>query len=276
MKKLSFKVLFLLSIMFAFPVGMLGTSFLNTNNTYAVVIGEDNVGNSEENGSSSGNDSYKGQGSTSDESGVAEYLKGYQGVTEEDLEASSEISNILTDGIGYITGLIVVVIVALIPLITVLDLLYISFPPIRPVLYSMDGNGAEPGMRQRRWVSDEAVACVGLMQNAQMATSPNSPMNMGGGFSSMQYGGNMMGGYGSNYGGNMMRQNSMDMMNGQNSHELATQSVIVRYFKKRTIFIIMFAIALIILTSSIIMDTGINLAKWIWQILEYVNSVIPA
>ena len=46
------------------------------------------------------------------------------------------------------------------------------------------------------------------------------------------------------------------------------------YLKRRIGFMIVLAICLIVLTSSVLMDTGINLAMWFLKILDAVNKVI--
>ena len=63
---------------------------------------------------------------------------------------------------------------------------------------------------------------------------------------------------------------------GQQVGNMSTKSVILTYFKKRVFFMILLAICLITLTSSIFLGTGVNIAKWLTQLVELLNSYIPA
>ena len=112
----------------------------------------------------------------------------------------------------------------------------------------MPGGQAAPqsGLR-RQWVSDEAVQAV---QNAQ-------PQQQAGGM------GGMMGGFGGMGGGMQQRQQPQP-----------TRSVIATYFKSRIFFIVIFTIATIILTSSILTHSGINLAALLMKLLNKGNNMV--
>ena len=116
------------------------------------------------------------------------------------------------------------------------------------------GQSQEYGMH-RRWVSDEAVNCAALANpQPQGGGMGMSPM---GGMGGMGMGGGMMGG-----------------MGGQQQQPMPTKSVIMMYLKKRTFFLIVFAVATILLTSSIFTDCGINLAELSFKIIDKFNSII--
>ena len=53
-----------------------------------------------------------------------------------------------------------------------------------------------------------------------------------------------------------------------------TKSVIMTYLKKRAFFLIIFAVATILLTSSIFTDCGINLAELSFKVLNKINSML--
>ena len=93
-------------------------------------------------------------------------------------------------------------------------------------------------------VSDEALAAVGGASGGQQAGGMGSPMGspMGGG------------------------------MGGQQKQ--STKSVITTYFKKRVVFMVIFAVATVILTSSILTGVGINLAALLTEIINKLNSII--
>ena len=204
-----------------------------------------------------------------EDQGVSDWLKGQNGVTSDQLEAASRTMSPITTVIGYITGGIIILTVVAVTLITALDLLYIAIPPVRNLMYkagtdgtggytggfgaggfgrgmggmaSMGAGGASGGSaKPTQWVSDEAVACAAML---------------GG---SAQSGNNAMGGMGFGMGGQQRQQQS-------------TKSVIGMYFRKRLFFMLLLAICIIVLTSSTIMDCGINLAEWVLKIITVLNG----
>lgn len=124
-------------------------------------------------------------------------------------------------------------------LITVLDLFYITFPPIRDLLdggttggqplkrsrsLGMEGPGMKPEQLQAggglsalgRWVSDEALASA-------IETQRTGKM------------------------------------------------VVAGYFKKRSIFLVLFGICVVLFTSTVFTDLGVNLGMWV---LSKVNGFL--
>lgn len=193
-----------------------------------------------------------------DETGVIDFFKNHQSMTSDQLNKASETISPITNIFGYLMGGIIALTSSAIFLITALDLLYISVPPIRGLLYSggssqsmgMGGYGMRGGMQQSsgktsQWVSDEAVQCSALLGG-----SGGSTQSMG------------MGGYGMQ--GGMQQQQSG-----------GAKSVILTYLKKRIFFIILFAVCTVILTSSILLGTGVNLAQWGMKLIEILNNSIP-
>lgn len=204
-----------------------------------------------------------------DDQGVADWLKGQEGLTGDQLQSASSTLSPITNLIGYITGGIIILAVAGVTAITALDILYIAVPPVRNVLYkagtdgtggytggfgaggygrgmggmaAMGAGGAAGGTKKpTQWVSDEAVACAALL---------------GG---SAQTGNNMMGGMG--FG-----------MQQQQQQTPTTRSVIGVYFRKRIVFLLLLALCVIVLTSSAIMDCGVNLAEWFLKIVGMLNG----
>lgn len=210
---------------------------------------------------------------SADDQAVGDWISNQRGMTGEQLQTASETLSPLTNAIGYLVGGIVVLIMVLVTLITALDLLYISFPPVRNLLYKAgtDGTGAYTGgmpgggygrgmmgmgmggmggaaggtNKPTQWVSDEAVTCAALIGGS--AQSQGGMPGMG------------MGGYGMQ----------------QPQQQMSTRSVIGMYFKKRIFFLILLVIAVMILTSSAIMGTGVNLAQWGIKLIQLVNGYIP-
>jgi len=188
------------------------------------------------------------------DNGVVDFFKNHQSMTSEQLNKASETISPITNIFGYMMGGVIAFSSSAIFLITALDLLYISVPPIRGLLYSggqsqsasmgMGGMGMQGSQSSKgsQWVSDEAIQCSALI----------------GGGSSQSMGMSGMGMQGS------MQQQSM-----------GTKSVIMTYLKKRAFFVILFAICTIILTSSILLGTGVNIAQWCMKLIEILNNSIP-
>lgn len=206
---------------------------------------------------------------SADDEAVGDWISGQRGMTGEQLQTASETLSPITNVIGYIVGGIVVLIMVLVSLVTALDLLYIAFPPVRNLLYKAgtDGTGAYTGgmpgggygigpmgrgmgaggaaggtNKPTQWVSDEAVMCASLV-----------------GGSAQAQGGMNMGGYGMQ----------------QPQQQLSTKSVIRVYLTKRAFFLILLVIGIMVLTSSAVMGTGVNLAQWGIRLINLLNEYIP-
>lgn len=232
----------------------------------------DNLGTSEEN-----SEGMMGGSVTEDDQEIGNWISNQRGMTGEQLNEASENLSFVTNFIGYVVGGIVILIFAGLFLITALDLLYITFPPVRNLLYKAgtDGTGAYTGggmaggygrgmmgmgmagaggaaggtNKPTQWVSDEAVKCAALMGGSAQAANGAGGM----------YGGGMYGG-----------------MQGQAQQQQSTKSVIGTYFRKRIFFMILLVLCVIILTSSALLGTGINLALWGVRLIDMLNGYIPA
>ena len=106
----------------------------------------------------------------------------------------------------------------------------------------------------RKWVSDEAVAVVN-----QYAQQPTMNQGMGGMGPMGGMGG--MGGFG--YGAPQPQQQAMPV-----------KLVIFEYFKKRVLFMVIFAIASTLLLSSIFTDCGLNIAELGVKLMNKLNGKI--
>lgn len=198
-----------------------------------------------------------------DDQDVANWIKGQRGMTGEQLANASQQLGPVTKMIGTVVGIIFVLTCAGIFLITALDLLYIAFPPVRNLLYKAgtDGTGAYTGgmggggfgrgmmgmgmggqggpangtAKPTQWISDEAVACAAMLGGSAQSQGGGMGMGMG-----------------------------MGMMQPQ--QEMPMKSVIGTYFKKRAFFMVIFVVAALVLTSSILMGFGVNLAEWVFTL----------
>lgn len=251
-------------ILFASPVSL-----------YAGSLDDLSNGSSTNNNSGSKN-SGSGRGS---DSAVSDYLSGYTPVTDENMQNSGLYVSLIVNLLGTLAGGIIMLASAGIFVVTALDLMYIGLPFTRSFLEPQyqagggagggmgmggmgmggmggmqggaAGGGAEYGFH-RRWVSDEAVNCVAANASPQGGAAGG----MGGG---MGMGGMGMGGMG---------------MGGGAQKPQPIKSVITEYLKKRSFFIVVFAVAAILLTSSVLTDSGINVASLIVKILNKINGSV--
>ena len=228
---------------------------------------EDNVtGNS---GGGNSGDLFSGGELSQDEQDLASWITNQKGISGDNLAKASNTLSPLTNILGNITGGILVLIFAGVFVITGLDLLYITIPPIRGFLYkgeAQSGGGAMPGgygarggygaqsmnqgmaneAKSTQWISDEAIQC-----SAMLKAGGAQPQQMGG------------------YGMGGMQQGASPEQN------MSMKSVIGVYFKKRMFFMILLAVCAIVLTSSKLLGTGVNLGAWVLKILSAINNNIP-
>ena len=188
---------------------------------------------------------------------IGDYMKGYNPVDGEDMAKANQLASPLVNMIGTIIGVIVVIVSAGIFLVTALDLAYIGLPFTRPLLTA-----------KYQLVSDEALACVGGGAAGQQGGMQGGMGGMSGGMGGMQ------GGMGGMSGGMGMGGMSGGMGMGANGQQQGTKSIIVSYLKKRIVFLVIFALATVILLSSVFTDCGINLAALLMKLMGKANDSI--
>lgn len=174
---------------------------------------------------------------------VSDYLDSYEPITKDNMAKASVLASPIANFIGNLAGFILIVVDGSLVVVTALDLAYIGLPFTRETLTS-----------KRQFVSDEALAVVPKPAPQGM---PGQPPMMGGGMNPM------MGG-----------MNPMGMPGAPNQQQQSTKSVILTYFKKRTIFIVLFIVASIVLTSSLLTHSGINIAELLLKLLNKGNTMV--
>lgn len=203
---------------------------------------------------------------SSDDTSISDYLKGYNPVTQDNMDKAGTMASPIVNALGTLSGFIIMLVSAGIFVVTALDLAYIGIPFLRTTLnpnYGAGAQGGSPmggmgmgmGMRggmgmggmgmggakpaapgRKCWVSDEAVACV------QMASQ-----------------GQAQGGL---------------LMGGVQAQPMPTKSVVLEYLKKRAFFLIIFAVATVLLMHSIFTDCGLNLAELGIRVMHNFNDFI--
>ena len=169
-----------------------------------------------------------GSGGSSNDSAVSDYLRDYSPVTQDNMRSAQVYASPLVNLIGTFTGFVVMIVSAGIFAITALDLCYIGLPFMRQTLNPNYTAGGQGG-------------------------GMGMGMRGGGGYGGGGFGG---GGFG---GGAAM---------GGAPQQTATKSVILEYLKKRTVFIVIFAVATVVLTSSALTGCGINLGELLLRIID--------
>lgn len=205
----------------------------------------------------------------SDDNGaISDYLKDYNPVTSDNMASASQLVGPFASAIGTATGIVMILVSAGIFLVTALDLAYIGIPTLRSILnpnYGASQGGGMMGGQQvqspkKCHVSDEALLAVAQAQGG------------GGGIASPQMSGGMVGGFG----GSMPMGGMSGGMPAPQGQQVPTKSVILTYLKKRMVFLILFAVCSVILTSSILTKCGLNLAELLQKILVKFNGSISS
>lgn len=214
-----------------------------------------------------------------EDAAIGDWISEQRGMTADNLENASTTLSPLANIAGNIIGGIVVLVFLGMFFTTAIDLLYIAFPPIRNVLYKgnagaqqggmpmtggygggrfgsmmggmmgQQGGGIGGALQSIQWISDEAIQCVAMA------------IQGGGAQPQMAVGNPMMAGMA----GGMPQQQA----------PMSTRSTIGMYMKKRMLFMILLAMCVIVLTSSALLGTGVNLAMWLTKIINAVNGNIP-
>lgn len=217
----------------------------------------------------------------SDDNPLTGYMKKYKPITEGNMKQAEVVATPIVNAIGTVTGFVLLIVMAGVGLITAIDLAYIGIPKLRPSLApnaggtqaggmtspmggrgmgmhgrgmmggGMMGGSPQPSAGGHQWISDEALASVAM---AGASVKP-----AGGGMPPMDGGMDMVGG---------------GMMGGTPQQSVKQSSVIFTYLKKRAFFVILFAVALILLTSSVLLDCGINIAELSIKVFNKLNGNI--
>jgi len=239
---------------------------------------------------SSETDAVTNNNSSGSESGSAlsGYLKDYNPITNDNMTQASKLTSGVVSLLGTVTGAIILLASAGIAFTTAVDLLCIGVPAIGYFLtggqqggqgqsqmggmqggYGGYGRGGMGGMGMqqpmqgqapqggfRSWlgsvVSNEAKQAMALS-----AVIQGGGAGMQGGMSGGMYGGQMMGG----------------QMGGQQQPQ-SVKSVIFEYLKGRSFFVIIFAVAAVVLTSSVLWGCGINIAELVMKIIAKLSGEI--
>lgn len=199
-------------------------------------------------------------GDTNKDAGITDYLRNYKGVTQKDMERANRYAGPLASVIGTANGFVLLLSWVAVTFFSALDLFYLVVPPVRDTL--------NPPMGGRRWVSDEAISVLmeaGMAQGGGMAQG----MPQGAGGMNPMMGGMYPGRSGGRFGRNpMMTGMAGNMMGGMPQADIrpGLNILVLSYAKKRIIMVIVFFAASVILTSSVLVGAGLNIAEAIIRI----------
>lgn len=239
-----------------------GIVYAVEDNDFGGTSSSSSLGNSSSSGSSPVSGLLDNGSISSEDKAVGDALRGHRGFTSEQLNTASQVISPFTNLMGYLSGGIIAFIMVAIFVITALDLAYIAIPPVRGFLFTSNtdgtgaptmgrggyggygggygpgyGGGSQQRAKRRQWVSDEAVQCAAMIGGS--ARTENS-------------------GYGA----------------PQNTQPMTTRNVISVYLVKRAFFMVVLMVSIIVLSSSILTGTGINLANWGLKIISAFNNFI--
>lgn len=255
-------------------VGMLIIGTVPAVNTFAESLNENRVESTEVVEVASNDvSSFLNEGSVgSEDASVGNFIKNHRGATSEQMNTAAQALSPVTNILGYVSGGLVAFIMAAIFFITALDLLYIAVPPVRQFLYTpgTDGTGAmtagrggyggmggyggigggmggqQPAKKPIQLISDEAVQCVALLGGSSTTEGMGAMNRIGGGYGA------------------------------QPQAQMSKGSVIKTYFVKRAFFMILLVICIIVLSSSVLLGTGVNLANWGIKLIDAFNKMTVA
>ena len=207
------------------------------------------------------------------------------GVTKEQMETGQKLGGPLFNLIGISAGCIFSFIVAWQVLQTAVDLLYLYVPFLRGLLSPNQDPQAQGGvLSSMTTISDDMQKALelngsNLNQNAMGAGGMQG--GMGGGMAGGMGMGGMSGGMGMNHGmgmgmGGMSGGMGMGGMGGMTNPSMGNMPVskkntALTYFKNRALSLILLMVCIGVLASSILTDSGINLAELVMKILSFVN-----
>ena len=222
----------------------------------------------QEQGSNFGFDTNRSNEIPNKETGtIGDGLRGIKVVDENSLNEAKANSGWLFWLSGIVISTIILVTWAAIGIISVLDLMYLFVPVVRPYLYTAgtDGTGASTGMGGMgyggmmggaqpakagsilglQWISDEAVQVSALLGGSAQAT------------------GHAVGGMG--YGGMGMGMG----MQSDATQKRGGKVVIATYLRKRVVALVVFGIACVLLFTSAFTDFGMNIGGMLLQFLSF-------
>lgn len=198
-------------------------------------------------------------GSSDGGSSVSNFFKGYNPVTDDQMQQGSYYAQPIVSLLGSTIGFLMALVVGWMGVQTAIDLIYWAIPPLRGVLSndqqgssgSMGMGGMQPQQQKRKilTVSDDMTQAIqiGGVGGQQQAMGS---MGMGGGFGG--------GGFGA----------------PQPQQEQKQPHVLATYFKKRLLSLIILGVCMVVLFSSILLDTGINLGAFVVKIMNMFNNVV--
>lgn len=234
----------------------------------------------------SGNSQQEQQSSSGEGTGdeafdsISDYMRGYNAVDDEDMAKANKMTNPITNFVGTLIGIIILLTDAFIFVTTAVDLMYIGVPFMRKYLApgaeaqagggAMGGMGGMGGMGMRGGMMGGMGGMGGGAQaSPRKLISDEALMAVQTAGAGAQAGGGAMGGMGM---GGMGMMGGMGGMGGGAQQQQSTGSVIGAYLKKRIFFLIVFAVATTLLMSSVFMDCGLNLAQLGYKVMDMLNS----
>lgn len=164
-------------------------------------------------------------------------LFGQAGVDQESIETAQEYIRPFAKIMNLIMAVILGITSLLMMFVSVLDLFYMAFPPVRDLLDG-GGNGQQQMGRGR---GSRGMGGMGMQQQQQP---------VGGGLSALG------------------RWVSDEAIAASVDAQTPFKSMILSYLKKRSLFLLIFGVCVILFTSTVFSNLGIKIGIWIIGILS--------
>ena len=185
-------------------------------------------------------------------------------LTGKDMVKAQKTLSPVTSIVGYLLGVALLILNIGCLFYTMFDLLALVIKGLRPFLAS------------HNLISDEMTALLGTSGAPQGMQGAQGGYGVGGyGVGGYGVGGYGVGGYDTMNG--MNGANGMGGMNGaagmnQQGTQQGTKEILVTYLKKRAFFYVLLMISFILLTSSVFMNCGLNIAKLAYNAMSTING----
>lgn len=213
------------------------------------------------------------------------------GPKAEDVAAANEFIAPFAKILNKVMAVILGITSLLMMFITVLDMLYMAFPPIRDTLdggrmgaanmaggrgsgrgsrgmgmggmrggYGMNGGMGMGGMQGMNGMGMNGMGMGGGMQGMNGMGGMQNQQQQGGGLSAV-------GRWVSDEAIAACMESQGGVMQGQQMSGMPMKSMIFSYMKKRAMFLILFGVCVILFTSTVFTDLGIRVGTWILKII---------
>lgn len=235
-----------------------------------------------------------------EENSISGVMKSWSKKNNPDEEVMKEGTQYINSTLGTVLSMLIMIFFAGLTLTTAIDLLYICFPPVRPVLYDgasgqgsanlhssvMHGIAQNESMRAQQAMMQGDFARANMLQNRAVRSEAEGQYRDANWFGNKdklaKAQNNASGIAGSKcFISSELKQcihsgainvsvtsNSTGATQGLGNVS-SNKSMIITYFKKRSVALVLFTVCIILFTSSVFSNFGINVGNYILYLLGF-------